>query len=337
MGYTGFSRHPTDLLGNPQTNQPLQHNQPPVFTVTATEDGTSVNVALGARARVVGGTGVTATNPGGTLTLTMNAGDVAEVVSDKGIDFDFSGSLLTANKPVQVISAVPCVDVPLDVQACDHVEEVLFPAETLGKHYVVTVPSGPKDNVVGHVVRIYGNRDGTTLTYKPSKPAGCPDTVNAGDVISCGEVKADFEVEGNNEFAVGSFQLGGARVDPLGPFPTRLPEGDPAQSFAVTVEQYRKGYLFLAPTDYTKSYVDVVAETGTSLQLDGADVSGQLRALNGTSYAVARIKLANTNEGVHRLTGNKPFGIQVMGYGLNTSYQYPGGLNLGEIAQVPPR
>ena len=30
-------------------------------------------------------------------------------------------------------------------------------------------------------------------------------------------------------------------------------------------------------------------------------------------------------------------GIQVMGYGEYTSYQYPGGLNLAQIAPPPPR
>jgi hypothetical protein len=35
------------------------------------------------------------------------------------------------------------------------------------------------------------------------------------------------------------------------------------------------------------------------------------------------------------LTASAPSGIQVLGYGAYTSYQYPGGLNLGRIAPVP--
>ena len=60
----------------------------------------------------------------------------------------------------------------------------VFPAETLGQHYVVTPPTSPLGNVVGHIVRIFGNVDGTTLTYSPSKPAGCPSTINAGQVAA---------------------------------------------------------------------------------------------------------------------------------------------------------
>jgi hypothetical protein len=36
------------------------------------------------------------------------------------------------------------------------------------------------------------------------------------------------------------------------------------------------------------------------------------------------------------LVSDKPVGLQVMGYGSYTSYQYPGGLNLGLIAPPPP-
>jgi hypothetical protein len=34
---------------------------------------------------------------------------------------------------------------------------------------------------------------------------------------------------------------------------------------------------------------------------------------------------------------NEPVGLQVLGYGKYTSYQYPGGLNLGKIAPPPPK
>jgi hypothetical protein len=339
MGAPGFSRHPMNpFTGEPDLSSPLQNIMAPFFTVTATQDGTNVTVKLGAKGKVVAGGGVAAKNPGDTLTLTMNAGDVAEIVSGAGRDFDFSGSLLLADKPVQVISGVPCMDFPLDVQACDHVEEVQFPAETLGKHYVVMTPSGPKDNQVGHVVRLYGNADGTTLTYKPSKPAGCPASLEAGQVADCGEVTTDFEVEGNKEFGVAMFMLGGQKTDPTyNPLSLSQPVGDPSQSYAVTVEQYRKRYIFLAPTDYTTSYVDIVSEPGSTLMLDGKDVSSSLAPIAGTGYARARIKLDAGKNGVHELTSSLPAGIQVMGYGDNTSYQYPGGLNLGQIAAVPPK
>ncbi|MBS2019393.1 MAG: IgGFc-binding protein [Deltaproteobacteria bacterium] len=334
MGSYGFSRHPYDENGVMNKSGPPQPGASPYFVVTATTDGTTVKVALGPKGKVVAGGGINAAPPGGLLTFTLDAGDVAEVVSGMGRDFDFSGSLLSADKPVQVITGVPCIDFPLDITACDHVEETVFPAQTLGKHYVVATPTGPKENKVGHVVRFFGNVDGTVLKYLPSQPSGCPSSLNAAEVVEC-ETTADFEVTANHELGVATFMLGAEMVDP--DKSQQQPQGDPSQSFAVAVEQYRLKYIFLAPTDYKTSYVDVIAPPGTNLDLDGTDVSPKLSPIAGTGYVLGRLRLSNAGDGVHKITASKPVGIQVMGYGDNTTYMYPGGLNLGEIAAIPPK
>ncbi len=326
MGYSGWSAH--DGI-----SPSLTAVEPSYFVVTGTADGTKVTVKLGTTGAVVGGSGITTTPGNGTLTFNLDAGDVAEVIGTNGADGDFSGSLIQADKPVQVITGVSCIFLPLDVQACDHIEETVFPVETLGKHYVVMRPAGPKNNDVGQIVRFYGNVDGTKLTYAPSQPPSCPAFLNAGQVADCGVVSSDFEVSGDHEFGVATFQLGGQVVDPdMG---SLTPQGDPAQSFAVTVEQYRKSYVFLAPTDYKTSFVDIIAPPTAMVTLDGSDVSSQLKAITGTMFVGGHVSLGDGKDGVHVLNSSDPIGIQVIGYGDNTSYQYPGGLNLSAISAVP--
>ena len=48
-------------------------------------------------------------------------------------------------------------------------------------------------------------------------------------------------------------------------------------------------------------------------------------------YSVARVQLSNAGDGNHEITGSAPFGISVYGYGDDTSYWYPGGLDLEHI------
>ncbi len=300
----------------------------PYFAITVTQAGTDVTVKTSASSVVLAGGGVPAQSGTGQFMLSgLNAGDVVEVVGGLGDTVDFSGSLVIATHPVQVISGVPCMEQPEGVQACDHVEESVFPAETLGQHYVVTVPTSPLGNVVGHLVRFYGNVDGTTLTYLPSRPGSCPATLSAGQVVDCGQVSTDFEVTGNNAFGVGSFMLGGTLVDPNGG------EGDPSQSFSVAVEQYRPSYIFLAPNDYDFSFVDIVGPPSVSVTIDGVAVTGF--TVIDANFSVARHALTAGNAGAHTLNATAPVGIQVMGYGLYTSYQYPGGSNLTAIAPPP--
>jgi hypothetical protein len=110
-----------------------------------------------------------------------------------------------------------------------------------------------------------------------------------------------------------------------------LGQGDPAQSVATAVEQYRVKYIFLAPQDYDVNFVDVVQPLTAQVTLDGAQVNVSPTPIS-SNYGVARVQLGAGNGGAHVLTSTEPVGIQVLGYGSYTSYQYPGGSNLDAIA-----
>ena len=321
------------------------------MAVTATQDGTTVNVRVSSTGQIAAGNmGINATAAGGLLTLTLNKGDVAELLGPGGTDL--SGSVVKASAPVQLLTGHPCYSIPPTAPACDHIEESVFPAETLGKDYVVTRPAGPNGGGVAHQVRFYGNFDNTNLTYNPpTPPPGCPTTLSAGQVVecgiggpcptsvdltqtyTCGAINQDFEVTADQPFAVGTFTLGSSIVDPSTQPPDQ--KGDPAQSFATAVEQYRTKYVFLAPDDYSVSYVDIVAKPTTTISLDGQNLTAAPQGIGTSGYAVYRVKLGAGQAGAHVLTASQPVGVQVVGYGSSTSYMYPGGLNLVRIAPPP--
>jgi hypothetical protein len=303
------------------------------IAITATQDGTTVKVQVAApNGSITAGTGVTAVAAGGTASYSMNKGDVVELFSDQTANSDLSGSLVQADKPVQVIGGHPCIANPS--AACDHIEESVMPAETLGKHYVVNMPTGPKDKAVAATIRIIGNVDGTNLTYSPSV-ANAPASLSAGQVYEF-DASADFVVTGDHEFVVGILQKSGSVVDQMGIFSTTPSKGDPSLSSAIAVEQYRLKYVFLAPDDYDLNYADVVAPMGAMLMLDGAAVTATPAQVGTTGYGTYRIKLNNANGGTHTLVSDQPCGLQILGYGSYTSYQYPGGLDLLSIAPPPP-
>lgn len=305
------------------------------LTITATAPGTQVSVDLAPQARVlasqVGGVPAIAATNGGTLTFPLaNAGDVVELVTPKGAQFDFSGSLVRADKPVQVISGNPCINIPSGKLGCDHLEESVLPAETLGKHYLVHPPTGPNGNPVKHVVRFYGNKDGTTLTYDPVKPAGCPDSLVAGMVVDCGMIDVPFDVTGTQDFAVATFLVGASEINPPGDR-----RGDPSLSTVAAIEQFRTKYLFLSPRDYAVRYVDITSTEDADITLDGMPVTAPWTAVGNSKLGVRRVPLGAGKNGAHLLTSKRPVGIQVIGYGDNTSFHYPGGLNLKLIAPPP--
>ena len=307
-------------------------NMPPYFALTGTEDGTKVTVKLPATASVVAGFGIPSADKSVSFDITLERGEVVEIVGTPSSDF--AGALVTADKPVQVISGMPCVNQPFDLEkaACDHIEESVFPAETLGKRYFVTVPTGPNGKAVGHYVRLVGNADGTALSYPGGAPPGAPTSLGAGQVVDLDVVAEDFEVVGTQAFGVVTFQLGGSIVD-ADTAPNKR-RGDPSQSAPVAVEQFRKKYVFLAPDDYDVGYVDVVRPTGTAVTLDGSEVKDAPKPLS-SGFEVVRVKLGAGKQGAHVLEAPAPVGVQVIGYGMFTSYQYPGGLDLAPITPPP--
>jgi hypothetical protein len=321
----------------------------PTVAVTGTEDGTNVTMTVSNQGSVRAGPGVAAAGGGGVVTFTLDRGEVVEIVG--GSSSDLSGSLIQSDAPVQVIFSMACTQVPYGIAACDHIEESVFPAETFGSRYFVTVPTSPDGEPVAHLVRIYGNVDGTQLTYPSGKPEGLPDVINAGQVVEVGSasleidpfanppfwwelsVTEDFEIVGDHEFAVATFQFG---AEALGTDQLASELGDPSQSLVTAVEQYRTKYVFLAPLDYPVSYVDVVQPMTATVEIDGAPAGGAPTEIGSSGYGIRRVSLGSGNDGAHVLVSDEPVGIQVMGYGSYTSYQYPGGLNLDVIAPPPP-
>lgn len=324
----------TTLTGNYRITSPAgwpSANLGGYFAITATKDNTKVTVKVSPTGEVLAGNGIPATGAGGIFSFTLNAGGVAEIVGAP--NSDLGGTQVAAGAPVQIIAGIQSMQSPLGTQDRDHVEESVFPAESLGRHYFVSPPTGPNANSVGHVVRLYGNVNDTSLSYLGQKPANAPSTIHAGQVIDLGIVNGSFEISGDHEFAVGSFMLSAALVDPGTSPPDQ--RGDPAQTLATAVEQYRKRYIFLAPDDYDFSFVDVIQPLSANVTLDGAKL-GSAPVPISSNYGIVRVKLKPGNKGAHVLDADMPVGIQVLGYGAYTSYHYPGGLDLREIAPPPP-
>jgi hypothetical protein len=345
MGY------PTMHLGS----QGSWINIPGFVAITATQDGTQVTVDSSANVR--SGPGVNALQIGQKGTYTLNAGDVLQLASGsaqngqtpqsgkpciddpvQGVTYcpspqalDLTGSHITASKAVSVIAGHDCTFVPYDSFACDHMEESIFPVETLGKDLIVTAPisvgsigstPGSADNMF---VRVLSAADNNEITFDP--PVHAKVTLGAGKWVEIGPVTQDFRVSGTDRILVGQYMVGENFGGGM------AGAGDPSLSIAIPTDQYRVEYTFLAPVSYTYNIVNVVTKTGSTISIDGATIpAAEFVPIGGTGMSVARHVI---NGGTHSMKGNANFGIVVYGYGSYTSYMYPGGLNLETIVIVP--
>jgi hypothetical protein len=251
--------------------------------------------------------------------VTLNKGDVLELGTNAA---DMTGSYVSSEKPVQVIAGHYCANVPDGFGYCDHLEESMFPVDALSNRYIInapavtTIPNGKEE-----MVRIVATTAGTTLSYDPPQ-AGAPTAIaNPGDFVEIPRQAASYLITANHKVLVAQLMEGSSVAGNT---------GDPAMALSVPVEQYRSFYLFHAPTNYTTNYVDITAPVGATVMLDGAAITN-FTTIGASGYALARVTPLGAGpggDGNHSIMGSMPIGISVYGYGMDTSYWYPGGLNL---------
>lgn len=324
------------------------------LSVVATTDGTSVTVRLAGQSSA--GEGLAARTPGESLTVTLGAGDVLQLLSptstacardtlDRATDTrfclplpteDLTGSTVTASAPVAVFSGHECALVPFDRYACDHLEEQIPPVDTLGTRYVVTRAAPAPRVSMTHpegeptVTRIVGAHAGTTVTFEPASVHD-PASLGVGESLTI-ESREDFSVVASAPVLVASLLVGGDyfRAETAAHLSTH---GDPSLSIETPVEQFRAAYDFYVPPGFVPSWANVVIARAESVSLDGTPLTTAPTATVG-ARDVRRIQLSY---GSHHLEGVNPmsrFGLRVYGYAPFTSFMYPGGGDLVSIA--PP-
>ncbi|CAN0342647.1 unnamed protein product, partial [Laminaria digitata] len=264
----------------------------PYFYVVALEDETTIKV--------------TDREP-----LTLASGDFDPVLLDSEIDQqgtsitftadalerrvftrsgDLSGALVESDKPVAVFVGHPCTFVPQEDWACDHLEEQLLPATTLGKNYLLPTfrlrnePLFQADrNREGIYWRLVAEEDArVTLSpslqelelYEPStfQTQGCLTmatdgviAMQAGDVCELG-LKGVASLSSTGALAVAGV-LSGHQSTGQDSYGTQA--GDPSLFTAPPVEQYRRDYTFVTPPTFKKTFASIVAPEGAPVSYRG--------------------------------------------------------------------
>jgi hypothetical protein len=318
---------------------------PGFVAVAATEDAT--RVVFSSKAFTVPG-GVPAIGPGGTTEVILDRGDVLQLLSrlheptldadlcaeiggregvaEEGTQFerqtcfddvggDFTGSVVTASAEVAVWAGHMCTFMPVDSFACDHLEEMMLPRETLGDLLVMTAPKHPsRSGTAPAVYRVMSAVDDNYIEYTTG--AAVDGVLDAGEFTEF-TTDGDFVVIAQGPVHVTQTMVGQRELTSTA--------GDPAMGTGVALSQWRAEYDFLAPETYTTNHVNVAARDGSVVYLDGILVD-DWESIAGADYSVARVRL---EPGPHHIESLEaaPFGITSYGYADYTSYLTPGGMN----------
>jgi hypothetical protein len=178
------------------------------------------------------------------------------------------------------------------------------------------------------VIRFVGVAEPATVTTNLAAPYD-------SFTIQPGEVKTtwtqdNFVATSDKPVMIGQILVSNQYVD--GPA-----IGDPSLTVMPPVEQFRTEYVILSPSGWTQSWIVITEELGSKIMLDGAFATGciieQAGTVAGVDYETRRCQVS---AGVHRLSGDKPFGIVAYGYGSAGSYALAGGADVKHVYDPPP-
>ncbi|MCB9730394.1 MAG: IgGFc-binding protein [Deltaproteobacteria bacterium] len=296
-------------------------------TVVATQEGQTV-VSVRPTAAVVAGGGIGALQVGSQYLFVLEQGQALNLESDGEEGADLTGTYIKADKRISVIGGHECANVPLGVNACDHLESQLFPVETWSTDYVADAFE-PRSAAQVDIWRVMAGGNEVTVETVPPVKGYEKFKLQRGGWLQFASSDS-FLVKADGPIMVGHYLTGssypGAEIVCVNTgVGSDTAIGDPAFTLAIPTKRYLKEYSVLTPTGYLEDYLNIIAPPATNITIDDQPLTTALVPIAGTSFAVARVTV---QPGVHTVKGDQVFGLTAYGYDCDVSYAYPGGLKL---------
>ncbi len=345
------------------------------LTILGTEASTRVTVTLGPGVVEVVGVGSYPDGlPGDVWEFDIGPFEVVNLETH-GFDADFTGTQIVATHPVSVFTGSEASDAPrfsdlANRQCCaDHLEEQLFPNDTLGRHFFIgRTPRrsralnraflDPTRDSVGdfnepEYIRVVAVSEMLThLTTSLPFPDDSFELAQGESVI----LTATQDVEITSDQAVSVLQVISSQ-GAVG-IPSEYPGGDPAIIAVPPTDQWRRDYVFLTPQYYAFDFVTIVAPAAARLLLDERpieDFDCEVGAADGLPRRMddpppttvvyrcqlsfpdvigrpnVRVEDGLQNDGYHTVRATEEVSVVITGFDAYVSYAYVGGADLDAV------
>jgi hypothetical protein len=317
----GYLAFPTALLGTnylvmSYRNSPALSNTNHViggtgFAVVAPHNDTHVTILPSADSglRVAG-------EP---FEVVLQSGEVYRLDNEEDPQADFTGTEITADKPVAVISGSKITTVPSLTPYGDNLSEQMPPVNMWGERFI-SLPLSTRAN--GDTFRFLAAQDGTQISVNGAAIA----TLNRGEFHEC-IIDGPAEIVSSRPLLVAQF-CNSSNYD-------GNVNSDPSMVLVPAVEQYGTSHVFGTPQEWNwgpdylepfKNYVNIIAPASAlaSVTLDGVTISSDLfTPLAESGYYGAQIPI---EAGAHSVKASAPICATVYGWQWYASYAYLAGL-----------
>jgi gliding motility-associated-like protein len=288
---------------------------------------------------------------GNTVTVTLNAGEVYNVLAGQGSDFTGTRIRSTdCNKKIAVFSGSGRTDIaPCSGTSSDNLFQQALPKSAWGTKYLTTRTFG---TVPSNIYRI-GVSDASTIVSVNGQTlpsASYPATLQNGFFYQI-EDSIPLVITANKPISVAQYiksSNGCSNPNPNANF-GRM-NGDPEMIFISPVEQaIDKAILYSsAQQEISFHYINVIIPTSgvSSFTLDGVSMASKFLPHTEPGYSYAFLDSLNGNRlqaGQHIIQASQPFNAIAYGFGDNNirnsdppreSYGYNAGTQIKDLTQV---
>jgi hypothetical protein len=260
---------------------------------------------------------------------------------DNVTDYDFTGTIITSNKPVGVVGASQCSDIPADYQYCDHLCDMIPPVRTWANTYQTVNFAGRSGK--GDTYLMIGTKAGQEIYRNGPTNRVTALTSKYGFFYDESGITGPSQWTSTDPFLLVQYLNGSTWVSPDGSAP-----GDPAMVVINSVEQYPKQVVFQTPSipafggfsfaNYVNVMVDSDAVKYTTFDTIPITSNSSKNTIPNSRYI--SFTLSSVKPGTHVVNSDSGVGVYIYGYGDGESYAWSGALGLRTVNDpdtIPPR
>ncbi|HET6513037.1 MAG TPA: IgGFc-binding protein, partial [Candidatus Kapabacteria bacterium] len=307
---------------------------PSEFAIVASQDSTRITILPSTDLRQGISTAVFYKRDSA-FTIVLDRGEAvqyqASAANGNMEDYDVTGTIITADKPIGVEAGVECANVPAENPYCDHLCEMLLPVDRWGTTFY-TAPFINRKG--GDGMLVIAAQDNTTIVRVSKSGARTHATLDKFEHYMRHDIDEASEWRSDKPFMLVQYING-----------TDYPEtgsnngiGDPAMVVVPPTSLYEREILFHTPKISTtetqfRNYVNIVVNKNAvnSTAFDGQNILGKFGALDlpGVNYIIFRA--SDVKSGSHTITSDSAAGLYGYGYGSYDAYAWP--MPMGSFAR----
>jgi hypothetical protein len=289
-----------------------QSGRPVYLTMIGTVDGTRVTVRTSTA--VTAGGSVAEQAAGTSATYDLDEGEVLQLSSLAG---SFSGTTVSATRPIGVFSASNCTTIPGGASYCDALLEQVPPVDQAATRFAV-----PRSQMRGTAdpdyVTVVAVEDGTTVETTPVVAGLDGVELDAGESVTAAAL-TDVIVDTSRPVLVTSSLIGGwaggAGIPDTEACDSINRLGDPSVWVVPRPSSTGGTWVFPVVSGFAESFLSVAVATGTSVTVSGVVYDTPAATFGGFDF----YRIPTASALVHTLTTDGPTAAIAYGYGCGYS------------------